>query len=120
MTERILLLSNSTAIRKQVKDALAPRRVTARKVTVKTMPGRADAVVTKAAISSRIAFLSMSMGTGYVFVLPESVAALGEFVDTRPPREGGTDSIVLVGGDVAGLDPLAADKQASTDQEVIL
>lgn len=114
----ILLLSNDARLRKAVKSALAPRKVTARKVTTDTVPQRADAVVTISAISSAVGFLSMRLGTAYIYVLPEAVDALVSFVDDR---DAAGESVVLAGGDVSKLDSLVkASVSGAGEQEVIL
>jgi hypothetical protein len=114
---RVLLRSNNQQLRKAVKEALSPVKVTARRVSFANMPNRASAIVTTSAIGSRTSFLAMRMGTGLMFVLPEAAMALEDHCKRQPP-EGNT--IVLVGADVAQFDPIAAGKQTDDDQEVIL
>lgn len=116
----ILLLSNSQQIRRQVKEALSPRKVTARKVTTKSMPTRADAVVSKAALNASTEFLAMRLKCSFhVFVFPEAVAALEELVKSgRLPLEG--DTITLAGADIAKFDPMSRAAQQNTEQDIIL
>lgn len=110
-----LLISNSVGVRRAVRDALAPSKVRARGCGPRSLPHTADAVVTTAALNSQVERLAARVGTWQVFVLPEAVEALCDFVAARPDT-------VLVGADIASQDRLAkADMNPhSMQQEVLL
>lgn len=110
----IVLLSNTQALRKAVRDALAPEKVTAKRVTPKQAAElRADAVVTTSDISSSVARLAMRVGTAFIFVLPEAAKALNEFCADRP-------SVVLAGHDLGRIDSLVNAEARGGEQTVIL
>ncbi|MEU7814058.1 hypothetical protein [Pseudonocardia sp. NPDC049154] len=110
----ITLLSNTQALRKVVKDALAPTKVRARRVTAR-QAGRieADAVVTTTSITSSVAKLAMRVGTGLIFVLPEAVESLTLYVAEHPDA-------VLAGNDIGKIDSLVRAEQRGGEQEVLL
>lgn len=114
------LVSNSPGVRKAVKDALAPDKVRARGCGPRNVPHRADAVVTTGALNPSVERLAARLGTWQVFVLPEAVAALADFIGRLPAAQGdGTP--LLVGADLASMDRLAkADLNVSKQQEVLL
>jgi hypothetical protein len=116
MTPRVVLLSNSPGLRKAVRNALAPLKVTAQRVTP-TEAGRvglkADAIATTTALTSQVAWLSMRLGCPLVFVLPEAAQALTDFVAKNP-------GAVLAGNDLARADSLFRAETAGGEQEVIL
>lgn len=111
----ITLLSNTAALRKTVKDALAPTKVRARKITAKQASRglEADAVVTTTAINSSVARTAMRLGTGLIFVLPEAAEALGEFVARNPEA-------ILAGNDIGKIDALVRADMRAGEQEVLL
>lgn len=111
----VTLLSNAAPLRKAVKDALAPRSVTARRVTPKEagVLGHADAVVTTTDLNASVERLAMRVGTGFIFVLPEAAEALAGFVDNR-------EDVVLVGHDLGKIDSLVRAEMTAGEQTVIL
>jgi hypothetical protein len=110
----IILLSNSAALRKAVKDALAPTKVTARKITPKQAArAKADAVVTTTALTSQVSWLAMRLMTPLIFVLPEAAAALNDYVASRPDA-------VLAGNDLQKIDSLVRAETKAGEQEVLL
>lgn len=114
------LVSNSPGLRRAVKDALAPDKVTARGCGPRNIPTKADAVVTTGALSPAVERLAARLGTWQVFVLPEAVAALADFIGRLPAAQG--DALpLLVGADTASVERLAkADLNVSAQQEVLL
>lgn len=110
----IVLLSNAVALRKTVKDALAPRKVTARRVTPKQAArATADAVVTTTALTSQVSWLAMRLDTPWIFVLPEATEALNDFVAERPDA-------VLAGNDLQKIDALVRAESKAGAQETLL
>lgn len=111
----ITLLSNTQALRKTVKEALAPTKVRARKITAK-QAGKgleADAVVTTTSINSQVAKTAMRLGTALIFVLPEATDALVEFVARNPEA-------TLAGNDIGRIDSLVRADMKAGEQEVLL
>lgn len=111
---KIILLSNSAALRKAVRDALAPAQVTGRRVTPEQAARiTADAIVTTTALTSSVSWLSLRLGCGLIFVLPEAAVALNEFCATRP-------TVYLAGNDLQKIDALVRAEIKGGEQEVLL
>lgn len=105
MTAAVRLVSNSAAIRKAVKEALAPTRVVARGASTSTKPTRGDMVVTTGRLTSGVEYLAASFGTPHVVVLPEAAAYLADWLARR--HEPGVDAPVLIGADLANHERMA-------------
>ena len=115
----ILLWSNSPGVRKATKDGLAPLKVRARGCGPRNVPAKAHAVVTTGALNSSVERLAARLGTCWIFVLPEAIAALADFVESSPAAQG--EAVVLAGNDIASIDRLAkADMNIDKQQEVLL
>lgn len=115
----VRLVSNSPTVRKAVKEGIAPLKATARGCGPRNVPHRADAVVTTSALNSSVERLAARLGTCWIFVLPEALAALQDFIESSPAAQG--ERRLLVGADVASLDRLAkADMDVNRQQEVLL
>lgn len=119
MTAQIRLVSNSARIRNAVREALAPAPVLARGASSSTKPTRADAVITTGRLSSSGEYLAASLGTPWVFVLPEAADYLTGWLARR--HEPGATAPVLVGIDIGDHAQLAkAGLNADHDKEVEL
>lgn len=111
---KIVLLSNSAALRNAVRDALAPLPVTARRVTPKQAAHvKADVVVTTTGLTSQVSWLSMRLGCPLVFVLPEAGKALTDYCAAR-------SSVTLAGNDLQKIDSLVRAEVKGGEQEILL
>lgn len=116
----VLLWSNSPTVRKATKDGLAPVKARARGCGPRNAPRTAQAVVTTGALNPSVERLAARLGTCWIFVLPEAVAALGDFVEALSAAQD-SSTVVLAGADLASLDRLAkADMNIDKQQEVLL